>query len=68
MDDFYDEMLRHGVGAVRSEGFAVDAVHHGGHSFRLNFTYGTADQLIEGAKRFGAVTQLLSKAVAVSAH
>lgn len=68
MDDFYDEMLRHCVGAVRSEGFAVDAVHHGGHSFRLNFTYGTAEQLIEGAKRFGAVTQLLSKAVAVSAH
>lgn len=68
MDDFYSEMMSHGVGAVRSEGFAVDPEQRGGHSFRLNFTYGTEDMLVEGAKRFGAVTRQLCKPIAASAH
>ncbi len=68
MDQFYEELFRHGVGAVRSEAFAVDPVHTPGHGFRLNFTYPSIDALETGARRFADVTRMLCDPVSVSAH
>ena len=68
MDDFYEDLFAHGVGAVRSEAFAVDPVHRPGHSFRLNFTYPSLAQLEEGAKRFSQVTRLYCQPLSISAH
>lgn len=68
MDDFYEDLFAHGVGAVRSEAFAVDPVHRPGHSFRLNFTYPSLVQLEEGAKRFSQVTRLYCQPLSISAH
>lgn len=60
IDTFYEELFRQGVGAVKSEAFAVDGKKTG-HAFRLNYTYAPIEQLIEGTTRFAKAARLFCR-------
>lgn len=58
MDLFSEKLYEHAVGAVRSSAFSsVPTIP--GTAFRLNYTALPTDKIIEGAKRFAAVTREL---------
>lgn len=55
--EFYEALFAHHVGAVRGDAFSADPTQPG-HSFRLNYTSGSLETVVEGAKRFAHVTKL----------
>lgn len=56
IDAFYEKLFYMGIGAVKSEAFAVDE-DNPGCAFRLNYTYAPMNQLQEGTMRFAKATK-----------
>ena len=54
VDAISDAAIKAGIGVVKSGAFAADPKRQG-HSFRLNFSAPSLEDIVEGSKRFGTV-------------
>lgn len=55
VDDFYEKCAEHGVGIVKSVGFAAD-LNIPGNSFRLNFTSLPVEDIVKAGEIIGKLT------------